>query len=244
MQTFTGIPAPRIIPLGDSALLIEWGKQIDETLHRRVLALDLCLRQADVPGVTEWLPAYASLAIIYDPLILQRTDMPGATAFDKMKNQVEALLAKSESSAPITGKRLRIPVCYHPSMAPDLLSLAAQKNTSPEALAALHYETTYRVYLLGFLPGFAYMGSVPEALAAVRHPVPRQQVPAGSVGVAGRQTGIYPQAAPGGWQLIGRTPLTLFSAAENPPALLAPGDEITLYPITPDEFADYTLRPL
>ena len=131
---------------------------------------------------------------------------------------------------------LRIPVCYHSSLAPDLHLLAVQLHLTTDELIRIHVATTYRVFMLGFLPGFAYMGPVDQRIVAPRHDRPRSAVPAGSVGIAGAQTGIYPMQSPGGWQLIGRTPLQLFTPHLLPPCLLQPGDEVVMYPISLDEF--------
>ncbi len=137
---------------------------------------------------------------------------------------------------------IRIPVCYETICAPDLLSLASIKGITTDELIRLHSSTTYRVFMNGFLPGFAYMGKVDETIAAPRLTTPRQKVPAGSVGIAGDQTGIYPMESPGGWQLIGRTPLALFNTDSSKPCLIEPGDQVQFYPISWNEFQNWSAQ--
>ncbi|MDB5197332.1 MAG: hypothetical protein JWP88_1703, partial [Flaviaesturariibacter sp.] len=136
-------------------------------------------------------------------------------------------------------RQLRIPVCYDQAFAPDLKTVAAQAGLSVEEVIHIHTHTSFRVYMIGFLPGFAYMGEVPDAIAVARRSEPRTKVSAGSVGIAGKQTGIYPFDSPGGWQLIGKTPASLFRKKEASPTLFQPGDEVLFYPITINEFTNY-----
>jgi len=230
-------PACKIFPLGDSALTIDFGNRIDDATNDLVMSLFTQL-QHHFPFVLDAVPAYSSLTIHYDVSALRTTEK---TAFDTVREMIIPLLKNNECTFR-PGRQLKIPVCYAKPFAPDIEEMAAQKNISIEDLIEMHTARTYRVYMIGFLPGFAYMGKVDERLATARKAQPRTQVPEGSVGIAGGQTGIYPLTSPGGWNIIGRTPLKLFDAEKDEPAFFQPGDEVTFYSITEDEFANYQGR--
>jgi inhibitor of KinA len=155
-----------------------------------------------------------------------------------MVEMIDVLIRNSVDEEKITGKTIKVPVCYADKFATDIYYLAKQNDLTVEEIIQLHTSRTYRVYMLGFIPGFAYMGVVDDRLVIKRKPVPRTVV-AGSVGIAGKQTGIYPLESPGGWQIIGRTPVKPFDPDREPPVLFEPGDLIKFYSITEDEFADY-----
>jgi inhibitor of KinA len=226
-----------ISPLGDGALLVSFGNVIDEEVNKTVLQLFHQLKNR-WPFVPDLVPAYSSLAVYYDVLALHTKEKP---AFEQMKEVLLPFLQKqNEESNP--GRDIAIPVCYESAFALDLEELAAQKKLSPAEVVQLHANTTYRVYMIGFLPGFPYMGKVDSRIAAPRRSNSRTSVPAGSVGIAGEQTGIYPFASPGGWNIIGRTPLPLFDKDRKEPVLLQPGDNVTFYPISEDEFENYQSR--
>ncbi len=227
-----------IFPLGDAALLIDFGNTISEEVNRKVLRLFHRLKSAPHPGITGITPAYSSLLISYDLLTLYGHEL---SPFDQLAQWIEGFT--SETSFEEDQKRIFIPVCYNEHFGPDLSSLARRSGLSIDEVIRLHTAPVYRVYMIGFLPGFAYMAGVDEAIAAPRLDSPRQKVAPGSVGIAGRQTGIYPLETPGGWQLIGRTPVTMFRAEDEPPVLLSPGDEVEFYSITEDEFTHYQKRP-
>ena len=224
-----------IFPLGDAALLIDFGTAIDEEVSRKVLGLYHQLQAAAYPAITGLVPAYNSLTVHYDVTALSGS---GHSPFERLARWIGSLDRVSEESP---GRLHTIPVCYSSSFAPDLASLAQSCGLAEQEVIERHSSATYRVYMIGFLPGFAYLGSVDEAIAAPRHAAPRA-VAAGSVGIAGRQTGIYPLASPGGWQVIGRTPLAVFRPQNEEPALLAPGDTVKFYSISEDEFAHYQGR--
>lgn len=210
----------RIKPAGDSALLIEVGEEINPQTSRRVHALAARLAQKPLPGLGEAVPGYASLLLHFDPLII-----PG----DQIQQWVASILEERlDAQAPPPGRSLEIPTLYD---GPDLASLAAAKHLAIDEVIRLHAGREYLVYLVGFTPGFAYLGEVDERIAAPRLATPRKSVPAGSVGIAGRQTGVYPIESPGGWQLIGRTNLVFFNPLADPPCLLAPGDRVTFRPV-------------
>lgn len=236
-------PAYRIYPLGDRALSVDWGNRIDPGLNARVTALFERLHLTAWPGITNLVPAYSSLGVVFDAAALAR-QYPGHRPFDLVRQYVEAQMnALDTLPAPPPGRLVEIPVCYEPGYAPDLDALASRAGLTPDDVIHLHCTVEYRVYLLGFLPGFAYMGSVDPRIATPRQLTPRARVPAGSVGIAGQQTGIYPQASPGGWNLIGRTPLRLFDARAVDPSLLRPGDRVRFYPISPALFQQLLREP-
>jgi inhibitor of KinA len=215
------VPGHRIVAAGDSALIVEFEERIDVAVNRRAVALADALRTAAVPGVRDIVPTFRSVAIYFDPL---KTDV------DLLSRQVQA-------SAGADGERgpdrvpIRIPVCYGGLYGPDLRDVAAFSGLTESAVVDLHTAATYRVFMLGFLPGFAYMGTVDERIAMPRRETPRVRVPAGSVGIAGRQTGIYPAESPGGWRLIGVTPLKAFDVDRADPFLFAPGDQVQFFAV-------------
>jgi inhibitor of KinA len=208
---------PRLIPLGDSAVLIQLGEEIDPAVNRRVHALDARLRGFAIQGVIETVPAYASLLIHYDPLVLTYGEVSGWVAGE---------INKASEGFSKLGARIEVPVRYGGDGGPDLESVAAYHKISAKKVAELHASRDYLVYMMGFTPGFPYMGKLEAAIATPRLETPRTRVAAGSVGIAGAQTGIYPVESPGGWRLIGRTSLSLFDLAEDPPFLFSPGDRV------------------
>ena len=218
---------PRFLVAGDSALVVEFGDEISEEVNRKVHALAYALGKNPLPGIGEAVPTYRSLLIHYDPLRLP---------CDEVKALVTDLLQKGEEIPLPQPKVVEIPVVYGGEFGPDIEFVAEHNRLSVEEVFKFHCGTTYTVYMLGFSPGFTYLGGLPQALATPRLPTPRTLVPAGAVGIAGAQTGIYPIATPGGWRLIGRTPLTLFDPSRDPPALLRPGDRVCFAPISEGEY--------
>lgn len=214
-------PEPRVLPAGDASLLVEWADEIDDAVNDRVHALALVLRARARPEILDLVPAYSSLLVCFDP---QRTSLP------EMKAYVRQIMATSQAFAPPPARVVEIPTVYGREFGPDLPFLMERSGLSESQVIELHASVTYRVYFVGFAPGFAYLGSVPEALAAPRLETPRPRVPAGSVGIAGRQTGIYPVESPGGWRLIARTRERLFDPSQDPPARLRPGDRVRFVP--------------
>jgi inhibitor of KinA len=221
---------PRVSRYGDAALLVEYEAVLDADVNARVQAAAETLRRQALPGVRDIVPAIASLAIHVDPLAGSLEAVEAAVALD-VGSPDDAIdsLAGSETH--------EIPVCYGGPFGPDLEAVAAWASCSTDEVAALHSTATYRVYMLGFLPGFAYLGCVNPRIAMPRHASPRLRVHAGSVGIAGEQTGIYPRDSPGGWQIIGRTPLVLFDVHRTPPARLRPGSAVRFVSIPASEFA-------
>jgi KipI family sensor histidine kinase inhibitor len=220
---------------GDSAVILQLEarepqgrNQIDVQVNSRAIRIAKDVRQRRIPGVRDVVPTFRSVAVFFDPLV---TDLNAI---------VEALEEHAEQPQPAEeGRLVEVPVVYGGDGGPDLTSVADAAGLTPEAVIVRHASRAYRVFMLGFLPGFPYMAPVDEAIAMPRRPAPRARVAAGSVGIAGRQTGIYPRESPGGWQIIGRTPLELFDAGRTPPALLAPGDTVRFVPVD----AEVRLKP-
>ncbi len=208
---------PRLLPAGDSAILIDWSDEIDDDVNDRVHALAQILRHQDRPEIIDLIPAYSSLLVSYNPVI---------SGFSQIYSLLESLLNSPQSIEQQSSRLIEIPTHYGGEFGPDVEFIARHNRVSASQIISLHASVIYRVYMLGFVPGFAYLGSVPQAIAAPRLETPRTRVPTGSVGIAGRQTGVYPIESPGGWRLIGRTELKLFDPTQDPPTLLRPGDRV------------------
>jgi inhibitor of KinA len=231
-------PPYRIFSLGDTAITIDFGNCIDEAINQKVMAGFRQLQKDPLPGMIESVPAYSSLTVYYDISFIRKTVPKEQAVFDWIKGQIGQRLAAPAPEEAGTETRIRIPVCYDQEFAPDIQELATMNNISTDELIRIHTARSYRVYMLGFLPGFAYLGEVDERIAMPRKAQPAM-VTAGSVGIAGRQTGIYPLTSPGGWQIIGRTPKQLFDAHKENPALVKAGDIIEFYSISTDEFKNH-----
>jgi KipI family sensor histidine kinase inhibitor len=219
-------PTFRIVPAGDSALIVEFEERIDAAINARAIALADAVQAAAIPGVRDVVPTYRSVAIYFDPLRVE---------YESLVARLEAAPASSDAAA-AAGALVRIPVCYGGELGPDLADVAAFAGTDEAGVARLHASATYRVFMLGFVAGFAYMGTVDERIAMPRHATPRVRVPLGSVGIAGVQTGVYPAETPGGWRLVGRTPVKPFDPDRDPPFLMKAGDAVQFYPIDRGQF--------
>lgn len=225
----------RIFSIGENALTIDFGNTISAELNDRVLSLAAYIEKNRFPGFVESVPAYSSLTVFYD---LPRVRRNFPTAFSAVKNFVESALHKSGEIPVYESRKINIPVCYDAEFAPDLEFVANNANLAKEEVVSIHSAKNYRVFMLGFLPAFAYMGEVDEKIATPRRSAPRTNIESGSVGIAGRQTGIYPLNSPGGWQIIGKTPLEMFRPLENNISYLQTGDSVKFYPISKEEFQD------
>ena len=223
----------KIFSLGDAALSIELGNKIDIALNKNVHALAHGIRSAAIDGVKDVIPAYTSVTVVYDIVLLRKKT---SSAFEWMKKEIEEVIITGNQQPVTSNNKKIIPVCYDISLGIDLENMAAIKNISVEEIIQLHTGKTYHVYMIGFLPGFAYMGSVHEKLITKRKHQPNLHVAAGSVGIAGEQTGIYPFNSPGGWNIIGRTPLQMFDKKREQPVLLEAGDEIEFKQISLKEY--------
>ena len=225
----------RIFPLGDSAVTVEYCNCIDEAINKEVIARFNQLQQDPLPGMIEIVPAYSSFTIFYDLKTLKNNIQSDKTVFDWMHQQLDERLQQMVQQNQTEPRQINIPVCYEKEFAMDIETLALTKKISVDEVIQLHTSGRYKVYMLGFLPGFAYMGEVDEKISMLRKPQPVNVI-TGSVGIAGRQTGIYPMSSPGGWNIIGRTPVKLFNVEKEEPTLLKAGDIVQFYAINKNEF--------
>lgn len=221
---------PRILPAGDQGVLLEFGAEINPEVNRMVHAFAHLTNQKRIPGIGELIPSYCSLLIYYDPFLL---------SFAQVTCWLEGLLGGESLEAEAPSVLKEVPVLYGGEYGPDLEFVAKHNRISPEEVIRLHTSQPYLVYVVGFSPGFSAMGVVPPQIQAPRLANPRTKVPGGSVGIGGQQTGIYAVESPGGWQLIGRTPLRLFNLAKDPPSFFQAGDYCRFYGITEQEFLNW-----
>ena len=228
-------------PLGDHAVLVALGSSIDEATHHRVRAASSRIDARALAGVVDQVPAFASIAVHYDPARVPTNE--GETPYQTLVAALERALADLHPETLPAPRTVEIPVAYGGDLGPDLGDVARQHGVSPDEVVHLHASGDYLVYMVGFMPGFAYLGGLPDALATPRRQTPRTAVPAGTVGIGGRQTGVYPLESPGGWNLIGRTPLRVFDITREETTLLATGDRVRFHPITHDEFHERITDP-
>lgn len=229
-----------ITPLGDRAIVVELGHRPDARTHHRVQAARRLLTQPPLPGVLEVVPAHTTVTVFYDPTALMGKGHPAESLLERLSRAVrERLAALPDRGKHPPGRTVEIPVCYGGPYGPDLAAVAAHAGWTPSELIRQHVSTEHLVHMIGFSPGFPYLGGLPEALAIPRRATPRVAVPPGSVGIANRQSCIYPYNTPGGWHLVGRTPRCLFRPDCSPPSLLQAGDHVQFREITPDEFESW-----
>jgi inhibitor of KinA len=216
------------------ATTISFGDSMDEAINQKVQALFLQLKRNSL-----WLdviPAYTTVTVLYDVSVIRKKH-PSIATF--VRTELEKALQQVENYQPEISRSLTIPVCYHPSFAPDLDRICHERKLERNDFIALHAQASYRVYMIGFLPGFPYMGNVHPSLVLPRLEKPRTNVIAGSVGIAGEQTGIYPLDSPGGWNIIGRTPVKIFDTLRQDPVFFRPGDLVSFLPISKEQFEDF-----
>jgi inhibitor of KinA len=220
----------RISPLGDSAVVIDVGEDVGETAHAKVKAVVRVLESARPDALIEYIPAFTNVSVLYDAL---------KATYDEFESHIKTALGSlSEAPESREGPLVEVPVCYGGEFGPDLDYVSSEASLAPDEVIAIHSEPIYLVYMIGFAPGFPYMGGMSGRIATGRRDSPRARIPAGSVGIAGRQTGIYSIESPGGWQLIGRTPLRLFRPEKDEPSLLRAGDRVRFTVIGPEEFRE------
>src|SRR4030042_1986875 len=216
--------------MGDRGLLLEFGDEISHEINEKVRRMALAIQNEAMEGIVETVPTYRSLLVVYNPVILPVEDLK------KRLNRIE----KELQQAPLPESKLtHIPVVYGGMYGPDLEEVAKYHQVSPDEVIQLHCSKPYLIFMIGFMPGFPYMGELPQALAIPRLKTPRLSVPKGSVAIAQRQTGIYSMESPGGWQILGRTPVELFNPEQDPPALLHMGDFVQFYAISEKEFEEW-----
>jgi inhibitor of KinA len=232
-----------INPLGDAALIVRVRERFEdapeETLDE-VLRTFQQLRSAGISGVIELAPAYTTVAVFFDPNAVAKASGSPHDLFDwlatKIRNALSSTLARRDRRSAATPRVVEIPVCYDSKFAPDFDRVTEHAKVSRSEVVDLHSTAEYRVACIGFVPGFPFLAGLPKKLATPRRDTPRKEIPPGSVGIGGAQTGIYPLRSPGGWNLIGRTPLRLFDPETNPPTLLCAGDRVRFRPITREQF--------
>ncbi|NML21537.1 5-oxoprolinase subunit PxpB [Pseudoflavitalea sp. G-6-1-2] len=208
---------------------------MDEVLNRKVMAMAAWFSDHAFEGLKNIIPAYSSLTVIYDPFLVKTLYQPDSTVYDWVKQLLQTAFEHSDDISNRAVKRHQVPVCYEGIYAPDLGSMAASLKLPEEEIIRIHASTLYRVFMIGFLPGFAYLGTVDAQIAFPRKPQPAP-VMAGSVGIAGKQTGIYPLNSPGGWNIIGRIPMKMFDPNAKEPVWMNPGDEVQFCPVSVREF--------
>ena len=221
----------RIFPLGDSALTVEFSNTISQTINTRAIALANFFETTSFPGFIESVPAYSSTTIFYDLFKVRQSFPEHATAFDAVKSIAEKAIDSLAETCDRDSRLVEIPVHFDAQSALDLDFVAEQRGLLPAEVIDIFIGKAYRVFMLGFLPGFTYMGEVNDRIATPRKETPRTLLPKGSVGIAGKQTGIYSLDSPGGWQIIGRTDVEMFRPDANPPSYLRPGDGVKFIPV-------------
>lgn len=212
----------KIIPVGDMGVSIQFEQVISESVNDRVIELSARVREELKAGIIGMVPSYCSLLIYYEP---------NEIAYQEILTTLKKLLNEKTAAGTSQAKVIHIPVCYDASFGPDLNFVASKNNLSESEVIKIHSNSYYRIYMLGFTPGFPYLGGMDKKIATPRLAAPRTKIPAGSVGIAGEQTGIYPLESPGGWRLIGRTPVKLYNPDSMSPFLLRAGDYIKFEPI-------------
>ncbi|MDO4938584.1 MAG: 5-oxoprolinase subunit PxpB [Lachnospiraceae bacterium] len=220
---------PLIKVTGDTSLAVIFGDEISNEMNEKVRSFDEAITQAKIPGVYETVPTYCQITIHYAPEVIR---------YNGLRERLEQLLQETHHAASEAADVIEIPVLYGGEYGPDLDFVAKHNNLSRQEVIRIHCEPEYLIYMLGFTPGFPYLGGMDERIATPRLTSPREKIPAGSVGIAGKQTGVYPMDTPGGWQLIGRTPLTLYDPRNEKPILLDAGMHVKFVPVTQKEYDD------
>lgn len=230
-----------VTPLGDSAVLIRVTEDFDDAPERaleKVLAAQQSLVAAKIPGAIEVAPAYTTVSLFYDPAGAIEAGAPVEDIFGWLEAKIREAIGKSGEIGTKLSKAdvIDIPVCYDSEFGFDLEEVARRAGLAPAEVVDLHSDVEYRVHCVGFIGGFPFLGGLPPKISTPRREIPRKEVPLGSVGIGGKQTGVYPIKSPGGWNIIGRTPLRMFNPNKNPPVLLRTGDRVRFRPITREEF--------
>ncbi len=216
--------------MGDRAVLVELGEGIHPKINQKVRALYTGLATLGINGIKDLVPSYRSLMVVFNPRVI---------ALDSLKSQLNETWNSLDDTQQPDPRIVEIPVVYGDQYGPDLEWIADYHNITPQEAIRIHTRPVYQVYLIGFMPGYPYLGEVPDEIVTPRRKTPRTHVPAGSVGIAQRQTGIYPVASPGGWQIIGRTPVQLFDPQAQPPCFIEMGDRVKFYAITEKELIEW-----
>lgn len=230
-------------PLGDQAVVVQFGTTMNLEAYQQVRRVASMLDRQPFPGMVEYIPAYTTITIFYNPQVLYDWyqthgghDQDAESLYDICCSLLRERIKHAEQFSEGAERTVEIPVCYGGELGPDLGEVAALNQLSEQEVIEIHAGGDYLIYMIGFAPGFPYIGGMSERIAAPRRKSPRLAIPSGSVGIAGKQTGIYPMETPGGWQIIGRTPLRLFRPEDDPPSLLQAGDRVRFYPISYEEY--------
>lgn len=235
-------------PLGDQAVVVQFGTAMSLEAYQQVRRVAAMLDRQPIPGMVEYIPAYTTITVFYNPLELYdwyqkfgpaRRELEADSLYDICCRLIRDQLNQVELESEGVARTVEIPVCYGGELGPDLGDVARLNQLTEQEVIEIHAGGDYLIYMIGFAPGFPYIGGMSERIAAPRRKSPRLSIPTGSVGIAGKQTGIYPMETPGGWQIIGRTPVRLFRPEDNPPSLLQAGDRVRFFPISADEFRAY-----
>lgn len=235
----------QIRPLSDTALVIQMGEGINEATHKKVKSILNLLENYPFSGFIEAVPAYNSVTVYYNPVDVYFSNLEKGvkTPYEDVKSKVLSLMNQPHVTEKMTDRVVKVPVVYGGEMGPDLKFVASYNGLTPSEVIKIHSSAEYLVYMLGFAPGFPFMGGMDQKIATPRKETPRLAITPGSVGIAGNQTGIYPLETPGGWQIIGRTPSRLFLPEQSPPTLLQPGDRIQFVPISLEEYtSDWEMK--
>ncbi|SFK17717.1 inhibitor of KinA [Brevibacillus centrosporus] len=224
-------------PLGDSGVVVKLGNTIDQSTHQKIKTLSDRLQDERPKGMVEIVPGYTTVTVYYDPVALYdpRSDQ---TPYERVTAYLREIITHAESEIPREPRLVEIPVCYGGECGPDLEGVAKHSGLAPEEVIRIHSEQQYLVYMIGFAPGFPYLGGLDERIATPRRSTPRTAIPRGSVGIGGSQTGIYPIVSPGGWNIIGRTAHPLFRPEDQEPSLLRAGDLVRFRPISWEAFQE------
>ncbi len=225
-----------IYPISEKAVTIAFGSSISEELMHRINQFNILVHDHPFEGLQTTVPAYCTLSVFFDPVKVLKSTLQGSTCLEKVTYYLEQLNEKEITFTVSEPRTVIIPVCYGGDMGPDLEDVAISNKLTAEEVINEHTSTTYLVHMIGFVPGFAYLGGMNPTIAAPRKATPRVAVPAGAVGIAGMQTGIYPLQTPGGWQIIGQTPVKMFDPNRPAPALLKAGDRVQFKRIEMEEF--------
>ncbi len=227
----------KIYSLSEQGVSIEFGQAISEDLLQLITNFHRLIGQNPFPGFYTAVPAYTTLSVFFDPVrVIQSQALPGENCFEKVSGYLLSLKEKLKNTAGAQSDIVSIPVCYGGDFGLDINEVAALHNLTVDEVISLHSSAEYKVYMIGFVPGFAYLGGLIDLLESPRKATPRSAVPACAVGIAGKQTGVYPLKTPGGWQIIGQTPVKMFDAARSQPSLLKAGDRVVFKPIDISEF--------
>lgn len=226
-------------PLGDQAVVIELGEEINLETQKKVKRLSTFLEKNHETWMVEYIPAFTTVTLFYDLLAVSQLSQNSVLPYQAVCSYINKIIKSLGTDEEVDQRTIEIPVCYGGEFGPDLEYVAEHNDLTPEEVIKIHSEGDYLVYMIGFAPGFPYIGGMSEKIATPRRKSPRLKIPPRTVGIAGMQTGVYPIETPGGWQLIGQTPIKLFRPLDDSPSLLQAGDKIKFFPISYEEYMNW-----